>query len=127
MDGVATGINLLQAILRSVQNELKPIAVAILDLQKAFDSVAHSAIFDVIDNLDIPDGLKSYMKYIYHDSKTYLTFKSDRSNLFHPVKGVSQGDTLSPTLFLLIFNYILDLLPAYTGFNFDGTIINQLS
>lgn len=75
IDGVASGIDLLQAILRSTQSDSKPIALAVLDLQKAFDNVAHTAIFEVVDSLALPAGVKSYIKYIYSKAKTYLTFK----------------------------------------------------
>lgn len=60
-------------------------------------------------------------------SKTSLMFKNDNSDTFHPVKRVRQGDPLSPTLFLTVFNVILDLLPEDTGFLFEDTIINHMA
>lgn len=38
IDGVARGIDLFDAILRSVQEDYKPISIAVLDIEKAFDS-----------------------------------------------------------------------------------------
>lgn len=63
--GVARGIDKLQAILRKVQTDLKPIAIAVLDLKKAFDSIAHQAFCEIVDKLEISSSLKSYLKFIY--------------------------------------------------------------
>lgn len=111
IDGVAKGIDKLQAILREVQDKLKPIFLAVLDIQKAFDAISHEAIFNVTDKINISNSLKSYLKFIYAFSKTSLMFKGDSSDTFHPVKGVRLGEPLSPWLFPLVFNLILDLFP----------------
>lgn len=84
-----------------MQANYKPIAVAVLDIQKAFDSVAHEAIFNRIDELNIDENVKSYLKFIYCYSRTYLTFQNDNSG---PI--VSQGG--SPKR------------PPITNFVFDG-------
>lgn len=45
LDGVARGIDLFDAILRSVQEDLKPIAMAVLDLEHlAMSVIAPSAV-----------------------------------------------------------------------------------
>lgn len=54
-------------------------------------------------------------------------FQGEQSEQFHPVKGVRQGDPLSPTLFLIMFNSILNSLPADLGFNFNRTLINHIA
>lgn len=81
MDGVARGIDLFNAILRSTQSEGKPIAAAALDIQKAFDSVSHQAIFQIIDLLDLHPGIKAYLKFIYLNSKTHLLFRGTRKRV----------------------------------------------
>lgn len=105
MDGLARGIDLFHSILRSVQNDLKPIAVAVLDLQKAFDSVSHQAIFNIIDSMNLPD-IKAYLKYIYIQAEIHLSFQGVASELIHPVKRVRQKDPPSPTIFLRIMDII---------------------
>lgn len=127
IDVVASGIDLLQAILRSTQTNARPISLAVLDLKEAFDNVSHAAIFEVVDKLALPASVKAYIKFIYNKARTYLTFKNNKSNLFHPVKGVRPGDPLSPTLFLAVFNTVLNHLPPEIGIIFDHQLINHLA
>lgn len=92
LDLVAKGIDLFDAILRSVQEDFSPIAMAVLDLEKAFDSVSHSAIHKCLETLNLPVGYINYLKFVYKYSKTQLSFRRQKIDFIHPVKGVRQGD-----------------------------------
>lgn len=93
MVGVARGIDLLDSILRSAQVDFKPIAMAVLDLEKAFDSVSYVAILNCLKEINVPCYLLGYLDYLYKFSKTCLPFKSAKSPFVH--KGL---DRVTPCL-----------------------------
>lgn len=127
LGGVAKGIDLFDAILRSVQEDFRPIAMAVLDLEKAFVSVSHSAIYKCLETLNLPVGYINYLKFVYKYSKTQLSFRRQKSDFIHSVKGVRQGDPLSPLLFLIVFNTELEILPSNIGFRFRNLLINHIA
>jgi Reverse transcriptase (RNA-dependent DNA polymerase) len=88
-----------RAINNQHENELY---TAWIDVQKAFDSVDHEYLIALLDHLRIPDTVKRFIK---------IAIKKWRLNLFHqgkPLgtakmeKGILQGDSLSPLLFVLV-------------------------
>lgn len=106
---------------------MKPVTMAVLDLEKAFDSLSHDAIFESLEGLGLPCCLIHYLHYVYKFSKTQLSFKRENSKFIHPVKGVRQGDSLSPLLFLIVFNKVLKSLPDQVCFKFRELILNHLA
>lgn len=60
--------------------------MAILDFEKAFDNVTHSAIINCLRDLDFPDGLVNYLAFVYKDSM--LSFKGVENTPIHPINGV---------------------------------------
>jgi hypothetical protein len=71
-DGVSKGIVLLDEVLRSVKVDLCRIAAAVLDLEKAFDSVSHAAIFHALTRVGMPPHIISYLHYVYSSARTFL-------------------------------------------------------
>lgn len=119
--------DLFDSILRSVQDDIKPTSIAVINLEEAIINVCHKAIYICLEKLDLPVSLIKYWKYIYSHSKTQLSFKKLSHEFFHPVKSVQQGNPLSPLLFILVFNNVIDLLPSEVGFCFKELLINQLA
>jgi len=44
---------------------------------------------------------------LYHSSKSRIRINGNTSKDFDVTKGVLQGDTLAPFLFIIVFDYIL--------------------
>lgn len=123
LDRVARGIDTLDAVMSSCMKELRPFTIAILDLEKAFDTVCHSFIVKCLDELQIPVGIIEYLKFVYYESRTILSFKGNSSMTIHPEQGVRQGDLLSPLLFLIVFSKVLQSLPGELGIKLRNMII----
>ena len=58
-------------------------------------------------HVKVPDAVSSYINDLYSKLSAYVTTKSWSTPSFSIQKGVFQGDTLSPILFLLCFNPII--------------------
>ena len=77
-----------------------------LDLKKAFDSVPHKPLIDLLSSLNIPCFLVNWI-HSYLSSRFQSVFINSSSSRASPVvSGVPQGSILGPLLFLLYFNQI---------------------
>lgn len=109
MDGCAIQTMIVNCILNDANKEKKPLAMASLDLRKAFDSVDHPTLLNVLRGYGVPEPLVGYIGSYYSRGSTDLL----GSRMF-PKKGVKQGCPLSP----ILFNICLDA--ALQGVKSEG-------
>ena len=79
-------------------------------LYSAFGSVSHKYILDILSHIKAPLQLQQYIKNLYSSLSAYIYTKEWSTPTFPIKRGVFQGDTLSPLLFLIAFNPILQAL-----------------
>ena len=73
-----------------------------VDFQKAYDSVSHNAIFDVLSHLGLPVPFVNLIKGMISGSKARVRNGSGVSEWFPIERGVKQGCPLAPLLFALV-------------------------
>ncbi|GBL74729.1 Retrovirus-related Pol polyprotein from type-2 retrotransposable element R2DM [Araneus ventricosus] len=128
MDGIAEAVHLFDQMIQRACTNFNTIAVAVLDIEKAFDSVSHDAIFEALQKINISPVIKDYLKFTYAHAKTFLCFNgSIKSEPVRPTRGVRQGDPMSPLLFLLVFDQVLNAIPDYEGFLIESKRINHIA
>ena len=104
----------------------KPLCIAFIDYEKAFDSVQTQAILSSLQDQGIEDAYIQLMKDIYTDSSVtvYLHKESEKINL---KRGVRQGDTISPKLFTSTLESIFRRLNwENKGLKTDREYLNHL-
>ena len=104
-----------------VQNALHhglPLSVTFLDLKNAFGSVSHQLIADMLDHVGVPMQLGSYISSAYSQLSAYVVSKKWSTPTFSIHRGVFQGDTLSPLIFLIAFNPIIQLAQSLSTLGF---------
>ena len=79
-------------------------------LYSAFGSVSHKYILDILSHIKAPLQLQQYIKNLYSSLSAYIYTKEWSTPTFPIKRVVFQGDTLSPLLFLIAFNPILQAL-----------------
>ena len=77
------------------------LAIAWIDYRKAYDFVSHSWILVCLDMIGIADNVRSFLEYSM--KKWKLLLNSNGSNLCEVDinRGIFQGDSLSPLIFVI--------------------------
>ncbi|KMQ92432.1 r2 protein [Lasius niger] len=82
--------------------------ITIVDIAKAFDTVPHSAIHRSLCEKGIPTSLANYVREMYSGCKTRIKARNDKAIEIELKRGVKQGDSLSPLLFNLTIDPIIE-------------------
>ena len=81
--------------------------VAFIDFRKAYDTVPHAALFAKLSHVGVRGKALRFLKAIYEDS--HIAIRSPEGVIIEQLmKGVRQGCPLSPILFDVFINDILD-------------------
>ena len=95
----------------------------------AFDCVDHNRLWKILQEMGIPDHLTCFLKYLYADQGATVRTGHGTMNWFKIGKRVLQGYTLSPCLFNLYAEYIMQnagLDEAQPGIKIAGRNIRNL-
>ena len=88
-----------------------PLWMVLIDYTKAFDSVEHSKLWEVLRDQNVPDGYIRVLQNLYFQQTAYV--KTDVcSEPFFINRGVRQGDPLSSLLFIAVMEHIFTRLKA---------------
>ena len=89
-----------------------------IDFQKAFDSVPHDVLWEVLKYYSVPSNIINILKELYSNAESAALINGEQTNFFKTTKGCRQGCILSPVLFLFYLEKIME--EALEGF--DGGI-----
>ena len=97
-----------RALLLRRQHGLETFALFV-DLVKAFDTIQHTLLLQVLEKYGIPPSLKAVIKKMYKNCQVEI--KSGKiSTKIDYTTGVYQGDNMSPVLFLFVMLTFLDTI-----------------
>ena len=100
----------LTTIIRTRKSTSQSTFTAFVDMKKAFDWTNHELLFYKLLNNGITGRLYNAIKLIYKNPLSCLRLNSFYTDWFSPENGVRQGDTMSPTLFALYINDLVENL-----------------
>ena len=75
--------------------------VTFIDYSKAFDSIGHEQLFDIMLGLGFPEHIVALLQSLYIDQTAVIRWNGSTTETFPIGKGVRQGCILSPHLFSL--------------------------
>ena len=85
----------------------KNIYFCFIDYTKAFDCVDHNKLWEILKEMGIPDHLTYLLRNLYAGQKATVRTGHGTTDWFQIRKGVRQGCILSPCLFNLNAEYIM--------------------
>jgi hypothetical protein len=101
----------------------RPLVAAFVDFKKAFDSIDRNRMYDILCAQGFPDKIVSLIRLLYKGATSCVRVRCDLSEYFDVKTGVKQGALLSPVLFILVLDYVLDRVQTTAGV--DGLRIND--
>ena len=104
----------------------RPLYIAFIDYQKAFDTILHSSIWAALKSQQVEPKYIKVIKYLYNNCSSKIRLESTGPPI--PIKrGVRQGDPLSPKIFIAVLEMVISKLNwEKMGINVGGKFISHL-
>ena len=112
--GCQHAIFCLRSVVDYFTNNGSNVNVCALDISKAFDKVCHSALFCKLLDRNVPINIIRIVSNWYTNSRATVFWNGAYSKCFPLCAGVRQGGVLSPVLFAVYANSVLERL-RFTG------------
>lgn len=81
-----------------------------MDISKAFDTIPHSALKPCLTRKGVPTPIIELINEMYYEGKTTIKAKDNIEVEMKILRRVKQGDFLSPLLFNLCLEPLLDVI-----------------
>ena len=81
--------------------------ICFIDYTKAFDCVNHNKLWEILEEIEIPDHITCLLRSLYAGQETTVRTRCETTDWFKIGEGVRQGFILSPCLFNLYAEYIM--------------------
>lgn len=86
------------------------LSLMFMDISNAFGNLNLNRMLEVMEHYHLPKMLIDYVKAYYENLEFYVDTDTIKTDVIKWKKGLVQGCPLSPTLFCLTMNYILEFL-----------------
>ena len=104
----------------------RPLCLAFVDYEKAFDSIEHNAVFNSMREQGVEEDYIEIIRNIYENGTSIIRLHKDTDEI-KIAKGVRQGDTISPKLFTASLESTFRKTNwEGKGVNIDGEYLNHL-
>jgi hypothetical protein len=101
--------------------------IGFIDFQKAFDKINHNSVWNALQKRSVPVKIINLIKTIYKSCKCKILHQGRLSDPFEIKNGVRQGCVLSPLLFLLVVDDIMETLEKESPRGIQWGINKQLT
>ena len=99
---IGSNIRLIMDVIEYTECNETPGAILFLDIEKAFDSVSHDFLLQILKYFNFGDNFISWVKTLYTNRKSYVLNNGFLSQSINMNNGIFQGCPISPYLFLLV-------------------------
>ena len=97
----------IQWVIKKAREFQKNIYFCFIDYNKAFDCEDHNKLWEILQEMGIPDHLTCLLRNLYAGQEATVRTGHGEVDWFQMGKGVRQGCLLSPCLFNLYAKYIM--------------------
>ena len=102
-----TQVLALRRIIEGVKKKNLPAILTFIDFSKAFDSIGHKAMFEILKAYGVPPHILGAIKATYNTLRAKVVSPDGDTDYFNIQAGVMQGDTLAPFLFVIVLDYAM--------------------
>ena len=100
-----------------------PARILSLDQEKAFDRVSHSFLHKVLEASNLGEYFREWIRILYDNPCSQVIVNQEVSEAFNLTRSVSQGCSLSPLLYAIILEPLLESIrqdPEIKGIDIPG-------
>ena len=123
LDGCFENVNILKYAIKQQRKTKRELNVVLLDLAKAFDTVTHMTIIKALRRQKVPEEVVSVVMDLYSEAFTTFKTKEGSTGRIDLLAGVKQGCPLSPLLFNIVMNELIEEIQAA---NLGMTVAEEL-
>jgi len=103
-----------------------PLYTTFVDFEKAFDSIDRDTIWRLMQHYGFPPKFIQIIKQLYEDSTCQIIHNGKLTDPFKVKTGVRQGCMLSPTIFLIVIDWIMKRTTMNTSTGIQWTLTKHL-
>jgi len=125
--GTKDAIFQFRTVMERVTQVNKKVYACFIDYQKAFDRINHEKLLVIMEKAGIPDLERKLIKSLYWNQYAVIRTKDGKSRKICIRRGVRQGCIISPILFNLYSEYMMqEIHEKRKGIEIGGRIYNNL-
>ncbi|MES9879927.1 MAG: reverse transcriptase domain-containing protein, partial [Sedimenticola sp.] len=106
---------LLRESIHYAKEQSSKLYVCFLDVQKAFDTVWHDALFHKLDQMNVDPHIIRLLISMYDGAECRVAHNGYSSDWFPVLRGTKQGGVISPFLYLAYIDGLLRDLQSFGG------------
>ena len=103
---IGNNVRLLLDVFEYTDFDKLPAAVLLLDIEKAFDSVSHEFLFNVLEYSNFGKNFIQWVKTFYFSRKSYVMNNGFLTKSISMENGIFQGCPIYPYLFLCVMEVL---------------------
>jgi hypothetical protein len=101
---------ILNELFNDANRNHKGLIITAIDFTNAFGSVPHELILSTMKQRNFPEWTRNIVQDMYTDASSYIELRGENSDPITWKKGVKQGCPLSPLLFNLCLEPLIQLI-----------------
>ena len=118
----------LKEVIHFYTSQGSPVYACFLDASKAFDRVCHSKLLELLAARGVPQAYLKLLLVWYRTQKMSVKWSDSVSSSFSVKNGVRQGSILSPMLFNVYIDEMLNIIQeSKTGCHIGRTAVNIIA
>ena len=106
-----------------------PLYMAFIDFKKAFDSVCHTVLCEIMKKMGVSEQIVSPLRKLYQNQEAAIRVESELSEWFSIKKGVRQGCPTSPVCFNFYLEEVMRRTAdemSWVGMRISGKHLNNI-
>ncbi len=124
--GTRNAIFVLRRLVERAIEKQKDVYTCFIDYSKAFDTVKHEPLIDLLQSLDTDAHDIKLLANLYWNQQATVRHNGELSKSMNIKQGVRQGCVASPHLFALYTEMVMRSIDGKGGLKVGGTVINNL-